>query len=86
MTPKDTSFAAQSEVFLEGQRFEVTDIEVGPDGCLYLATAGGGETGGVYRVSCQQPASAPPPWAKESVRRSDSPNSKARGHDRRLPA
>ena len=83
-SPKDASFTAQSEVFLEGQRFEVTDVDVGPDGCLYLATAGGGEAGGVYRVSCQQPASVPlGEGISASIRQ---PQFQSAGRDRRLLA
>ncbi|HUG66857.1 MAG TPA: HEAT repeat domain-containing protein [Pirellulaceae bacterium] len=45
------SYSATSEVFLEGQPLNVTDIEVGPDGALYFVTGGRGSSGGVYRVS-----------------------------------
>lgn len=45
------SYAATSEVFLEGQPLNVTDLEVGPDGSLYFVTGGRGSGGGVYRVS-----------------------------------
>jgi len=44
------SYIADSEVFLQGQPLNVTDIDVGPDGALYFATGGRGTAGGVYRV------------------------------------
>ncbi len=44
------SYKATSEVFLEGQPLNVTDISVGPDGWLYFCTGGRDTEGGVYRV------------------------------------
>lgn len=43
-------YTASAEVFLEGQPLNVTDLEVGPDGCLYFSTGGRGTAGGIYRV------------------------------------
>ncbi len=39
-----------SEVFIEGQPLNVTDVAVGPDGWLYFCTGGRGTKGGVYQV------------------------------------
>lgn len=52
--------AAQSEVFLQGQPLNVTDVAVGPDGHLYFCTGGRGTKGGIYRVQWRGdvPASA----------------------------
>ena len=44
------SYTATSEVFLQGNPLNVTDLEVGPDGCLYFITGGRGTSGGVYRI------------------------------------
>lgn len=44
------TYRADSEVFLQGQPLNVTDICVGPDGALYFCTGGRGTSGGVYRV------------------------------------
>lgn len=44
-------FTATSEVFLEGDPLNVTDLEVGPDGSLYFITGGRGTAGGLYQVS-----------------------------------
>jgi putative heme-binding domain-containing protein len=44
------SYTASSEVFLEGNPLNVTDLEVGPDGWLYFVTGGRGTGGGIYRV------------------------------------
>lgn len=47
---RGASFAADSEVFLQGQPLNVTDLEVGPDGALYFCTGGRSTAGGIYRV------------------------------------
>ncbi len=44
------TFKADSEVFLQGQPLNVTDLCVGPDGALYFCTGGRGTSGGIYRV------------------------------------
>jgi putative heme-binding domain-containing protein len=56
-------YAADTEVFLEGQPLNVTDLDVGPDGWLYFATGGRGTGGGIYRVAWKgaQPESATDP-------------------------
>ncbi len=40
----------QSEVFVQGQPLNVTDLAVGPDGWLYFCTGGRGTKGGIYQV------------------------------------
>tara|TARA_R110002049_G_scaffold72490_2_gene187081 strand:- start:81226 stop:84984 length:3759 start_codon:yes stop_codon:yes gene_type:complete len=48
--PQGAGYIADSEVFLQGQPLNVTDLDVGPDGALYFCTGGRGTAGGVYRV------------------------------------
>lgn len=50
LKPNGATYAANSEVFLEGDPLNVTDLAVGPDGWLYFTTGGRGTGGGVYRV------------------------------------
>lgn len=50
LKPRGAGYVADSEVFLQGQPLNVTDIEVGPDGALYFCTGGRSTGGGVYRV------------------------------------
>lgn len=45
------SYTASSEVFLQGEPLNVTDLAVGPDGSLYFTTGGRGTNGGVYRIT-----------------------------------
>lgn len=44
------SYTATTEVFVEGNPLNATDLEVGPDGWLYFCTGGRGTGGGIYRV------------------------------------
>ncbi len=46
----DDKGAASSEVFIQGQPLNVTDVTVGPDGNLYFCTGGRGTKGGIYQV------------------------------------
>ncbi len=50
LKPRGSGYIADSEVFLQGEPMNVTDVEVGPDGALYFCTGGRGTAGGVYRV------------------------------------
>jgi putative heme-binding domain-containing protein len=45
------SYVADSEVFLQGDPLNVTDLEVGEDGALYFSTGGRGTAGGMYRIT-----------------------------------
>jgi len=45
------SYDGNSEVFLQGEPLNVTDLEVGPDGALYFVTGGRGTSGGMYRIT-----------------------------------
>ena len=51
LTVDGASYAAKSEVFLEGRPLNVTDLEVSPDGAIYFVTGGRGTEGGIYRVA-----------------------------------
>ena len=51
MKRNGASFVANSEVFLQGDPLNVTDLDVGPDGALYFATGGRQTSGGIYRIA-----------------------------------
>ncbi|MFT3882299.1 MAG: c-type cytochrome [Gemmatales bacterium] len=44
------SFKGEAEKFCVGAPLNVTDLEVGPDGCLYFALGGRGSAGGIYKI------------------------------------
>lgn len=46
----DDKGTTSSEVFIQGQPLNVTDLAVGPDGWLYFCTGGRGTRGGIYQV------------------------------------
>lgn len=48
-------YTADSQVFLQGEPLNVTDLCVSPDGALYFCTGGRGTAGGVYRVVWEGP-------------------------------
>lgn len=48
--PMGATYDVKSVEFVLGQPLNVTDMEVGPDGCLYFSTGGRSTTGGLYRV------------------------------------
>lgn len=55
LKPNGSGYSADSQVFLQGQPLNVTDISIGPDGALYFCTGGRGTAGGVYRVEWEGP-------------------------------
>jgi putative heme-binding domain-containing protein len=62
LTPNGATYSARSDraEFVHGEPFNVTDVEVGPDGMLYFTTGGRNTTGGIWRLRYQGPATAPP--------------------------
>lgn len=54
------SYAGQSLDFVIGEPLNVTGLAVGPDGFLYFTTGGRGTAGGLYRVTYEGAAAAPP--------------------------
>ncbi len=55
LKPNGASYIADSQVFLQGEPLNVTDLCIGPDGAMYFCTGGRGTAGGVYRVLWQGP-------------------------------
>ena len=56
------SYHAEATPFLRGTPLNATDLEVGPDGSLYVVTGGRGTAGNIYRVSWKgHQANASPP-------------------------
>ena len=51
MTPRGGTYRAQAETFLQGSPLNVTGIDFGPDGAMYLVTGGRSTKSALYRVS-----------------------------------
>lgn len=60
------TWTGEAHDFVLGEPLNVTDLDVGPDGWLYFATGGRGTSGGLYRVTYEQPG--PPPEATGALR------------------
>jgi putative heme-binding domain-containing protein len=52
LTPDGATYSARSDraEFVHGEPFNITDVEVGPDGMLYFTTGGRNTSGGVWRL------------------------------------
>ncbi|MCY3964580.1 MAG: HEAT repeat domain-containing protein [Acidobacteria bacterium] len=53
------TWTGEAHDFVLGEPLNVTDLDVGPDGWLYFATGGRGTSGGLYRVTYDQPGQPP---------------------------
>lgn len=45
------TLTGNTEVFMQGDPLNVTDLDIGPDGAIYFCTGGRGTNGGVYRIA-----------------------------------
>ena len=52
LTPAGATYSARSDraEFVHGEPFNITDVEVGPDGLMYFTTGGRSTTGGLWRL------------------------------------
>ncbi|MCA9061797.1 MAG: HEAT repeat domain-containing protein [Planctomycetaceae bacterium] len=67
--PEGSCWKGQPYEFAAGQNqfgFAPTDLEVGPDGCLYVSVGGRGTRGGVYRISWTGDTTAEQPFPDRS--------------------
>lgn len=48
--PRGAGYTAAAEVFLSGRPLNVTDLDFGPDGAMYLVTGGRQTESGLYRI------------------------------------
>jgi putative heme-binding domain-containing protein len=62
LTPSGATYTARTDraEFVHGEPFNITDVEVGPDGMLYFTTGGRNTTGGVWRLRYKGTLPAPP--------------------------
>jgi putative heme-binding domain-containing protein len=66
LTKNGATYTQQASNFIYGEPLNVTDLEVGPDGNLYVSLGGGGGPGALYRIvyngpnAMQRPAANTP--------------------------
>ena len=62
LTPSGATYTARTDraEFVHGEPFNITDVEVGPDGMMYFTTGGRSTTGGLWRLRYTGAAPAPP--------------------------
>lgn len=51
LQPRGLSYSGRSEIFLKGRPLNVTGLDFGPDGAMYIITGGRRTQSGLYRVS-----------------------------------
>lgn len=65
LTPEGSSYRGKAKEMVVGQPLNCTDIEAGPDGCVYFSTGGRGTQGGLFRLkstATPAPKAAPADW------------------------
>jgi putative heme-binding domain-containing protein len=62
LAPSGGSYTARTDraEFVHGEPFNVTDVEVGPDGMMYFTTGGRNTSGGLWRLRYTGTVPAPP--------------------------
>ena len=62
LTPAGATFTARTDraEFVHGEPFNITDVEVGPDGLMYFTTGGRNTTGGLWRLRYKGTGAATP--------------------------
>ena len=62
LTPSGATYTARTDraEFVHGEPFNITDVEVGPDGLMYFTTGGRNTTGGLWRLRYTGTAPAAP--------------------------
>jgi putative heme-binding domain-containing protein len=62
LKPNGATYSARTDraEFVHGEPFNITDVEVGPDGMLYFTTGGRNTSGGVWRLRYKGQTEAPP--------------------------
>ncbi len=67
LSPRGGTYRAQAETFLQGAPLNVTGIDFGPDGAMYLTTGGRKTKSALYRVRYVGPSAEEPPESLHRV-------------------
>jgi putative heme-binding domain-containing protein len=81
MMPHGSSYRCRAETFLRGRPLNVTDLDFGPDGAMYLVTGGRKTQSGLYRVRyVGTPVEEPPKSAQQMAREEHARGARALRH------
>jgi putative heme-binding domain-containing protein len=69
MTPRGASYASRAETFAKGRPFNVTNLDFGPDGAMYVVTGGRKTKSALYRISYTGPKQDPPAQTPQQIGR-----------------
>jgi putative heme-binding domain-containing protein len=83
--PRGGSYLMMAETFLQGRPLNVTDLDFGPDGSMYLVTGGRATQSALYRIRYTGPELPQPPPTKQQEYRQEIANT-AHEERRRLEA
>lgn len=71
LTPRGSSFAGRAKPFLKGQPFNVTDLDFGPDGAMYVVTGGRKTQSALYRIRYAGPTDNPTASTPQQIAREE---------------
>lgn len=83
LSPRGAGYVCRVEQFLKGRPLNVTSLDFGPDGSLYVVTGGRKTQSALYRVSYRQPLPDLPPLTVQQQARGEF-SAKARQLNRKL--
>ncbi len=69
LTPQGSRFVGRAKPFLKGQPFNVTDLDFGPDGAMYVVTGGRKTQSALYRVKSIGPKLSNPAPTPQQIAR-----------------
>ena len=67
--PRGSSYMMMAETFLQGRPLNVTDLDFGPDGSMYLVTGGRATQSALYRIRYTGPESSESPLTEQQQHR-----------------
>lgn len=79
MEPRGSSYACLGETFVQGRPLNVTDLEFGPDGSMYLITGGRKTQSALYRIRYTgEPCEPTDPTPQQQARRQGAQHARSR--------
>ena len=69
LEPRGAGYAGRIETFLKGRPLNVTDLDFGPDGAMYIVTGGRQTQSALYRIQYPEHTSDPPKKSRQQIAR-----------------